>query len=434
MPKVYIKTFGCQMNNHDTEVMSGLLEREGYYTIEEAEEADIIILNTCSVREKAEHKVYSELGKYRELKKRKKCLIIGVGGCVGRQEGKNLIKRMPCIDIVFGPENIDKLPWLINGVIEKRSGRAIRGRISSDSISKKRNAKISSLVSIMQGCDNFCSYCVVPFTRGREKSRPSQDIISEITGLAGDGCREVILLGQNVNSYGRGLDEDIDFPSLLYMIHDIQELARIRFITSHPKDLSERLIDAMADLPNVCEHIHLPLQSGSNNILEKMNRRYDYSDYIDRVKKLRDKVRNVSITSDIIVGFPGESHCDFMDTIRALKEIRFDNIYAFKFSKRPNTAAMNIDGQIPEDVKKERLQEVISLQKEITLNKNREFIGRIEEILVEGESKNGKKMLTGKTLSNRIVNFEGEDNLIASICHVKINEFCSGSLRGDICY
>lgn len=425
---VQIFTYGCQMNFHDSERIAGILGTEGYQLTDRPEKADLIIFNTCSIREKAEQKFYSDLGRLKRLKRRKPELKIGVGGCIAQQEGERIFERAPYVNLILGPQNIEILLELIKS--ERKVCLEDRPSYARVKIPTYRSDKVRAWVSIMYGCDNFCSYCVVPYTRGRERSRPWRDIYSEVEELALNGYKEITLLGQNVNSYGKNLEEKIDFPELLYKIHEIDGIERIRFITSHPKDLSQKLIKAMKDLPKICEHIHLPLQSGSDRILKLMNRGYKYSDYKEKVDLLRAEIQGIAITTDIITGFPGETEEDFEKTLKALSEIDFDGIFAFKYSKRPNTAALKLPYHLPEEIKAKRLTKVLEIQDAITLEKNKELIGRDVEILVEGRSKTNKEKMTGRTRTNKIVNFNGSIDLIGKLLTVRIIEARYHSLDG----
>ncbi|MGA2192881.1 MAG: tRNA (N6-isopentenyl adenosine(37)-C2)-methylthiotransferase MiaB [Nitrospirota bacterium] len=430
-----ILTFGCQMNEHDSEKMSGVLIKNGLELAGEAEDADLIILNTCSIREKAEQKFYSEAGKLRQLKKDNPALLIAVSGCIAQQEGKRILRRAPFVDIILGNQNMDRLPALLDEAAKRPVLTDFDEGYEHRPFPAARNGVVSSFVNIMYGCDNFCSYCVVPYVRGREKSRKPSDIVSEIMGLVAGGCREVTLLGQNVNSYGAGLEgaDSCDFPALLGMLGDIDGLLRIRFVTSHPKDLSGSLVLAMSTLPKVCEGMHLPLQSASDSVLAAMNRKYTFGSYMEKLNALREAVPDIALSTDIIVGFPGETEEDFERTVRALEDIRYDGIFSFKYSKRPNTAALRMKGHIPEEVKSARLERVIALQNRITLEKNLARVGRIEEVLVEGPDKSGDSgRLTGKSRGGKIVNFEGDIALVGKLVHVKITEGKKHSLMGEI--
>ncbi|MCL0035732.1 tRNA (N6-isopentenyl adenosine(37)-C2)-methylthiotransferase MiaB, partial [Thermodesulfovibrionales bacterium] len=427
MPKVYIKTFGCQMNVHDSEKMVGILRSEGYTEVNNPEDADIVILNTCSVRQKAEQKFFSQLGRIKSLKEKRPGVKIAVAGCIAQQDGVKLLERAPYVDYVIGPQNI---PFL-QDIIESPSGVVTKENpfIADIDIPAERKDGVRAFVNIMYGCDNFCSYCVVPYTRGREKSRAGDSIINEIRRLAENGYKEVTLLGQNVNSYRSSLN----FPGLLREINKINGIERIRFVTSHPKDISDELIYAIRDMEKVCEHIHLPLQSGSTRILGVMNRRYTYGEYLKKIERLRREVPGIAISSDIIAGFPGETDGDHSLTINALKEIEFDGIFAFKFSQRPRTKASGMSGQLSDDIKSERLYEIIKVQNEITEKKNKGLVGTLQEILVEGESEKNNNRLTGRTRTNKVVNIQGRDCLTrGEIIPVKIIKAFRHSLEGEL--
>ena len=413
------------MNVHDSEKILGLLECEGFIRTANPREADLIVFNTCSIRQKAEQKFFSELGRIKSYKRLNPNLKIAVAGCIAQQEGKGIFKRARHVDFVFGPQNIMALKrFVTDGHVSVATDE--NPRIAEENLPVKRSPGVSAWVSIMYGCNNFCSYCVVPYTRGRERSRPSGHIFSEVSGLSEQGFREVTLLGQNVNSY----KSDVDFPDLLRRLDRIGGIERIRFVTSHPKDLSETLIDAMAELHKVCEHIHLPLQSGSTDILRMMNRRYSFEEYMDKVIALRDKIPGISITSDIIAGFPGETDEDHELTLKALKEIEFDGIFAFKFSPRPGTEASKIRGHLPEEKKSERLFDILSLQDGITEKKNRHLEGSIQEVLVEGPGESGNGNLTGRTRTNKIVDFSAAGIKDGHLLKVMISKGRRHSLEG----
>ena len=435
MKSFHIITFGCQMNEHDSERMTGMLEAQGCASTNDAMTADMIILNTCSIREKAEQKFFSELGRLKKLKDDHPGLMIAVAGCIAQQEGPKILSRAPYVDMIFGPSDIARLPDMVR---RKRSSATPVIDTSGDAEYHRKNMpatrvdKLKAWVSIMYGCDNFCTYCVVPYLRGRERSRTPEDIINEIGGLARQGYKEVTLLGQNVNSYGKGLKCGANFPALLHRINDGTDIMRIRFVTSHPRDLSGGLIAAIRDLPKVCESIHLPVQSGSDNILTSMNRKYTRGGYLDNINKLRQAVPKIALTSDIIVGFPGETEQDFQMTMKLLEEAEFDSLFAFKYSKRPGTAALKLSDHLPEQVKEDRLARVLELQKTLSSRKNRNHIGTIQEILVDGCSKKGG-MLSGRTRGNKTVNVEAPVARIGSFMHVRITSVGESSLSGQVC-
>lgn len=396
--KYYIYTFGCQMNVHDSEKIAGILLSDSYEQASEPSDADIIIFNTCSIRQKAEQKFYSQLGKIKRLKKRNPCLKIAVAGCIAQQEGESLIQKAPYVDYILGPQNINTFKDIIS-----RDERVLalndNPYLQDIELPTERTDNIRAFVNIMYGCDNFCSYCIVPYTRGREKSRAASSIIKEVKELSQRGFKEVTLLGQNVNSYR----SELDFSGLLRELNRVGGgLKRIRFVTSHPKDLSDDLIFAIRDLDKVCEHIHLPLQSGSTKVLELMNRKYTYKDYLSKVNLLRKEIPDIAITTDIIAGFPQETDEDHRQTISALKEIEFDGIFAFKYSQRAGTKAFRMEGQVEDKIKSERLSEIFLVQDKITEKKNKELEGTVHEILIEGFSDKKEGFLTGRTRTNKI--------------------------------
>ncbi len=395
------------MNDQDSDKMAGLLESAGFVQGDEAE-ADIIVLNTCSIREKAEHKVHSAIGRFKALKVAKPELVTVVAGCVAQQEKTRLLKRSPEVDAVLGTHQIARLPQVVKEILEERR-RSIHVELIHDVQSlhipaRTDQGRICSFVSIMQGCSNFCSYCVVPHTRGPEQSRPTEEIIAEAQALVSSGVREVTLLGQNVNSYGKDLAGDDSFVDLLTRLDAVRGLSRIRFTTSHPRDFGPDTADAVSRLAKVCEHVHLPVQSGSTRILAAMNRGYTREDYLGKIHDLRSKIPHVALTTDIIVGFPGETEEDFQETLSLLAEVRYDQIFSFKYSRRPQTEARNYTDQIPERVRKERLLAVHTLQDAITQDYARGMIGKKEEVLVEGFRSHTRQAF-GRTRSNKIVNF-----------------------------
>ncbi len=424
------------MNVHDSEKIAALMEKSGYASVDDVGKADLIIINTCSIREKAAQKVYSQLGRLRKFKKRKPNLIIGVGGCLAQQWGSRFIERVPHLDLVFGTHNIHSLPDLITMIEE--TGQPVvstefHERVKSLGIvAPTVNGKVTAYVTIMQGCNNFCSYCVVPHLRGKEESRPLPEIVKEVETLAGGGIKEVTLLGQNVNSYGKAIGNGHDFADLLREIGTIGGIERIRFTTSHPKDLSDRLVRCFSEVDKLCEHIHLPVQTGSDRVLKMMNRCYTSADYCERVDELKSICPDISITSDIIVGFPGEADRDFQATIDMMEKIRFDSVFSFRYSERDGTAAVELGDKVSEGVKSERLKIVQALQEKHTLEKNEAMIGKTEEILVEETSKNSKEDVSGRTRTNKIVNFRGSHELIGKTVSVLITDAYQHSLRGRL--
>ncbi|PID57541.1 tRNA (N6-isopentenyl adenosine(37)-C2)-methylthiotransferase MiaB [candidate division KSB3 bacterium] len=431
--KVHIMTFGCQMNEHDSERIAGLLHSIGYCKTAAAEEADMILLNTCSIREKAEHKLFSQLGKLRPLKLERPDLILGVCGCVAQQEAENIFKRAPYVDLVLGTRAIPKLPMLLRALeFRPRVLDVSESAWNDESQSVKRECRFKAFITIIRGCNNFCTYCVVPYTRGREESRAKDDILTEARRLIDDGVMELTLLGQNVSSY-RYADEGISsFPNLLRALNELDGLQRLRFITAHPKDLTDELISTMAELPTVCEHFHLPVQSGSNRILGLMNRCYTREWYLDRIRLLRDAIPDIAVTTDIIAGFPGETEEDFQETLAIQSEVRYDGIFAFKYSIRPNAQAGSLPDQVPESLKSARLQRVFELQREINLEKHQRLTGKQVEVLPEAINPRFPDTLTGRTRTNHLVTFKGPEKLLGQLVQVDITDGHHFRLAGKL--
>lgn len=431
----FISTYGCQMNEEDSEKLSGILKNMGYEKAEDKFSADLIIFNTCCVRENAELKVYGNLGALKNLKKQKPELIIALCGCMMQQKGmaEKIIKKFPFVDIIFGTHNAYKFPEYLNRVnrenisvmeIQNKEGGIVEG------VPIDRESSVKAFVTIMYGCNNFCAYCIVPYVRGRERSRKPEDIENEIKELVSKGYKEVTLLGQNVNSYGKNLNPRVSFSELLKKINDIDGLERIRFMTSHPKDLTEDVIEVISKCDKICEHIHLPVQSGSTRILKKMNRSYSKEQYMELVNKIKNSLPEASITTDIIVGFPGETEEDFQETLNLAKEVEFDSAFTFIYSKREGTPAYNIEEQISEDKKHDRFNRLVEVINESSAKKNKAYEGRMEEVLVEGPSKNDNTKLMGRTRSGKLVNFEGDRAFIGEVVAVKITKATSFSLVG----
>ena len=431
--RVHIATFGCQMNAYDSARMAGMLAGMGYDPVEQPDQADLIVLNTCSVRRRAEEKVYSYVGELKRLKREKPWLIIGVGGCVAQQEGDNLLKRLSHLDFVFGPDAVTSLPELVTQAIQgKRQALTKLGPPSQPArIIVPADPGLRAMVTVMTGCDNFCSYCVVPYVRGRERSRPAGEILAEVAALVAAGVREITLLGQNVNSY-HDPDSGLDFAGLLGRVNDVEGLWRIRFTTSHPKDLGRGLIEAMAGLEKVMEQMHLPAQSGSNRILKAMNRGYTREQYLEQVKRLREKVPQVALGSDIIVGFPGETQEDFDQSLSLLREVRYDFLYSFKYSDRPFTKAGRLGGKLDEDTKGSHLVQLQALQRVIGLEEHQAQAGRVEELLVEGPAKHGQGLMSGRSRAGRVVNFPGPPELTGRLVRVRITQGRENSLAGEL--
>lgn len=432
-----IETFGCQMNENDSERLSGMLSEMGYSECSERKDSDLIIFNTCCVRENAEQKVYGHLGALKKLKETNPNLIIAICGCMMQQKDvvEHIKKTYKHVDIVFGTHNLYKFPELLNTAITTRS-TVIDVWDSTGSIAENmpisRKENIKAWVTVMYGCNNFCSYCIVPYVRGRERSRSLEEIKNEVEKLAKDGCKEITLLGQNVNSYGKDLEGDLTFAGLLRELNKVQGIERIRFMTSHPKDLSDELIYAMRDCEKVCEHLHLPVQAGSSKILDEMNRRYSKEQYLGLIEKVKSNIPGIALTTDIIVGFPGETEEDFNETLDVVAKARFDMAYTFLYSKRTGTPAAKNPEQIPETVKKQRFDRLLELQNKISKEINDGLLGKELEVLVEGLSKSSKTTYTGRTRENKIVNFKGSPDMVGKLVKVRIEEIQTWSLLGKI--
>ena len=435
--KVFIKTFGCQMNEYDSDKMADVLgAAQGYEPTTNVDEADLILFNTCSVREKAQEKVFSDLGRVKHLKD--KGVLIGVGGCVASQEGEEIIKRAPFVDVVFGPQTLHRLPELLAARTAKAKPQV---DISFPEIEKfdhlppARVEGASAFVSIMEGCSKYCSYCVVPYTRGEEVSRPFEDVLVEVAGLADQGVKEINLLGQNVNAYlGKMGDtsEIADFALLLEYVAEIPGIERIRFTTSHPNEFTPRLIEAYAKLPKLVNHLHLPVQHGSDKILMAMKRGYTAMEYKSTVRKLRAIRPDLAMSSDFIVGFPGETEEDFQKMMKLIHDVRFDNSFSFIFSPRPGTPAANLHDDTPHDVKLRRLQELQAVINQNIKDISEERVGSVQRLLVEGVSKRDGSELMGRTECNRVVNFPGNERLIGQMIDVRITEARTYTLRGAV--
>ena len=432
----YLETFGCQMNVVDSERIVDLLGNIGYRQVDEPGQAGLILLNTCAVRDKAVRKAYGHLGRFKPLKDRDPALILGMGGCIAQQEGKQLLEEFPYLDLVFGTHNVHRLPEMVQQVAEQHvrcEETEFLDRETRLQLFPSRSGQdaFTRFVTVMQGCDNFCSYCVVPLVRGREISRPSGEILAEIRELAQQGVREVTLIGQNVNSYGTKDEAELSFAALLEQVNAIEGIDRIRFTTSHPKDLSKALIECFGRLEKLCRHLHLPVQCGSNDILQAMNRGYTRERYLDIVKRLHKVCPEIRLTSDIIVGFPGETEADFAATMSLLEEVRYAEIYSFIYSPRRGTGAAEIGDATPAEVKQERFNRMLVLQQEISRQIWEADIGTVQEVLVEGESKMGEGQLFGRSTWNRIVNFSGPAELAGTLVPVKITRAYRNSLLGE---
>ncbi|MBB5017107.1 tRNA-2-methylthio-N6-dimethylallyladenosine synthase [Chitinivorax tropicus] len=436
--KIFIKTFGCQMNEYDSDKMVDVMNAaEGMIKTDNPEEADVILFNTCSVREKAQEKVFSDLGRIKHLKQQNPNLVIGVGGCVASQEGDAIVKRAPYVDVVFGPQTLHRLPELI--AERQQSGRS-QVDISFPEVEKFDHmppAKVegaTAFVSIMEGCSKYCSFCVVPYTRGEEVSRPFEDVLTEIAGLVQQGVKEVTLLGQNVNAYlGRMADGEIaDFALLLEVVHEIPGIERIRYTTSHPKEMTQRLIDCYATLPKLVSHLHLPVQAGSDRVLMNMKRGYTVLEYKSVIRKLRAVRPDLSLSSDFIVGFPGETEADFEATMKLIEDVGFDTSFSFVYSRRPGTPAAELQDDTPQDVKLKRLMRLQKRIEDMAQDISQRMVGTTQRVLVEGLSRKDDSELAGRTDNNRVVNFVGNPRLIGHFVDVRITEALPHSLRGEV--
>lgn len=433
--KVYLQTFGCQMNVYDSERLKSLLASENLSMTGNPADADVIVLNTCSVRQKAETRALGRLSEFHKYKQKNPEVMLVVAGCMAQRMGTDLVEKMPYLDLVLGPDQIFQLPAFIQNhrdhslvaICPSREDFDCE-RIWEQQILPERKTPFTSFVAISRGCDNFCSYCVVPYVRGPERHRPTEQIIREIQILADSGCKEVTLIGQNVNSYRF---EGNDFADLLQLVNDQTDIQWIRFMTSHPKDLSGKLIDKIAALPKVCEHIHLPLQSGSDSVLKKMNRGYTSGDYLELVERIKKTIHGVSLSTDIIVGFPSETHEDFEKTLDVMRKVEFDSAFMFRYSIREGTKAASFVDDVPEKEKLRRLYTVIKLQKDISGRKNLELVGKTFEILLDERSRRDENKLKGKTRTNKTVIVEGNNNLLGNIIAVKIDEADSFTLFGS---
>jgi tRNA-2-methylthio-N6-dimethylallyladenosine synthase len=432
-----IITYGCQMNKHDSERLAGMLKKMGYQHTEKLEDADIILLNTCIIRENAELKVFGKLGELKRYKRENPDLIIGIGGCMMQQDEPvdEVYKKYRHVDLIFGTHNIHHIPNLIEKIEETRD-RVVEVWDEEEGLipdlPSQRESEQSAWISIIQGCDNFCTYCIVPYVRGRERSRSIASIVEEAERLADDGVKEITLLGQNVNSYGNDLDKEVSFPKLLENLNKVEKLKRIRFMTSHPRDFSDELLDKIKNLDKVANHIHLPVQSGSNKVLKEMNRGYTREYYIDRVKNIKEEISGASVSTDFIVGFPGESEKDFQKTMDLVKKLKFDMAYTFIYSPRSGTPAARRDDQIDEDVKKERLNRLMELQNKISYEKNQKLIGTTQEILVTGPSNNDPEVYEGRTSTNKICFIDKREDLVGELVKFNVKSAKSWTLEGTI--
>ena len=435
--RLFLQTFGCQMNERDSEAVTGLLFDRGYEASPSMEEADLILYNTCSVRDHAEQKLFGRMGSFRKLKEKNPGLVIGILGCMAQEHGGDFFKMNPEIDLVCGTGNLSQIPDLVEEIRTTRSGP----RLAIDRLDEEygldgvtyRAEKLKALVTIMKGCDHRCTYCIVPYTRGVERSRNSESILKEMRGLASRGFKDVMLLGQNVNSYGKGLEEQIDFADLLTKIQEAApEIPRLRFITSHPKDAHAKLFTAMKELPMVCEQLHLPVQSGSNRILRRMKREHTIEWYLEQVDEYRELLPHGSLSTDLIVGFPGETEEDFKDTLSLLERVQFDSAYIFSYSPRPGTPALKLSAEdVPDKDKERRLQELLAVQRAVSLKKNQTLIGTTQEVLFESRTKRDENRYVGRTRSFKRVVATSDKDICGQFRILKIEAVADETLLGE---
>ena len=431
----FIRTYGCQGNEADSEVIAGILEFLGYKKAEEVEQADVILLNTCAVRENAEEKVFGEIGALKKLKSTNPDVIFGICGCMAQQEHivDKILKSYPQVDLVFGTHNINRLPLLLKDALLNKE-RVVEVFSNKSEIHENlpvvRNNKLKAWVNIMYGCDKFCTYCIVPYTRGKERSRLKEDILREVTELKQNGFKEVTLLGQNVNAYGNDLNKGYNFADLLKEVSDVG-IERIRFVTSHPWNFTSDMVDVIAKRDNIMPYIHLPIQSGDDEILRRMGRRYTYEEYKALYNSLRQKVKNCSITTDIIVGFPGETEEQFANTLKAVREFQYDSAYTFIYSPRVGTPAAKMEDNVTEEDKKKRFNALVEAVGDSAKKRNDEYIGKTLKVLVEGYSKKNKSILSGYSEENKLVNFKGDESMIGEIVNVKITTSKTWTLEGE---
>ncbi|WP_300830123.1 tRNA (N6-isopentenyl adenosine(37)-C2)-methylthiotransferase MiaB [uncultured Alistipes sp.] len=431
--KLFVETYGCQMNVGDTEIVVSLMQREGYIHTERAEEADVVLINTCSIRDNAEQRIWGRLAEMKRLRRQKPGLVVGIIGCMAERLREQLVEGPAGVDVVAGPDAYRDLPRLVREA--EAGGKGVNVLLSTEEtyaeIAPVRldRSGVSAFVAIMRGCDNYCSYCVVPYTRGRERSRPAETILAEVRSLVDNGYREVTLLGQNVNSYRAG---EVDFPELLRRVADLSPRLRVRFATSHPKDMSDALLEAMASRPNICRAIHLPAQSGASSMLARMNRKYTREWYLDRVAAIRRLMPDCAITTDLIAGFSGETEEEHLQTLSLMREVGYDFAYMFKYSERPGTFAQrHLPDDVADDVKSRRLQEIIALQNELGLESNRRDVGREFEVLVEGPSRRDPGQLSGRTSQNKVVVFDRGTHGVGDYVRVRVTGCTAATLLGE---
>ncbi len=431
------ETYGCQQNENDTERIRGMLSEAGFEFTDDPEKADVVIYNTCAVRENAEQKVFGRLGILKHIKEQRRNMVIGICGCMVQQKHitEKIKKVHPQVDLIFGTHALYKMPQLLYEAMHRKKTvvdiEDSAGAIAED-IPILRDTKEKAWVSVMYGCNNFCSYCIVPYVRGRERSREPEAVLSEVRKLVEDGCTEISLLGQNVNSYGKDLERDVDFSDLMRMVNDIEGVRRIRFMTSHPKDLSDKLIQTIRDCDKVCNQLHLPFQAGSDRVLKEMNRKYTKAQYLEKIEKVKREIPDISLSTDVIVGFPTETNEDFEETLDVLRRVEFDNIFSFIYSKREGTPAAKLDFVLTDEEIHKNFNRLLEVQNEISKRKNDAYVGRIETVLVDGVSKNDENMLSGRCESSKIVNFRGDKSLIGKYVKVKITQSHTWSLNGSL--
>jgi tRNA-2-methylthio-N6-dimethylallyladenosine synthase len=435
MAKLHLITYGCQMNEYDSERVAGLLRERRWELTADETEADLILVNTCAIREKAEDKVFSKLGALRELKTRRPDLVIGVMGCMAQLHQADIQRRAPTVDLVFGSPAIARVGELVDRVRRERRPLLETGEGPLVKITARPPSagRLKAFVTVMEGCEKHCTFCVVPQTRGRERSHAPELIVEEVSRLAAEGCREVTLLGQTVNAYGRDLTPPTDLGELFSRVNDVEGIARIRFTTSNPYNLTPKLIRAMRDVPKVCEYFHLPLQSGSNRVLERMNRGYTRERYLELIAEIRDAVPTMAFSTDLIVGFPGETEADFAETLEMVERVDYDNVFVFRFSRRPGTPAATMPDQVAEDVKASRNTRLLEAASDASAKRSRRLVGRTVEVLVDGTSKKNAGELSGRTRCNRVVNFDRQGNVsVGELASVRIDQALPHSLRGTL--
>src|SRR6266550_1823928 len=435
MAKVHLITYGCQMNEYDSERVAGLLREQSWELTPDETEADLILVNTCAIREKAEDKVFSKLGELRLLKAQRPDLIIGVMGCMAQLHQGAIQRRAPVVDLVFGSPAIARVGELVDRV--RRDRRSVletgEGPLVKITARPSSAGRLKAFVTVMEGCEKHCTFCVVPRTRGRERSHSPATIVDEVERLAADGCREVTLLGQTVNAYGRDLTPATDLGELFALVNEVDGIARIRFTTSNPYNLTPKLIRAMRDVPKVCEYFHLPLQSGSNRVLERMNRGYTRERYLELVAEIRDAVPTMAFSTDLIVGFPGETEADFEQTLGMVERVGYDNVFVFRYSRRPGTPAAAMADQVPDEVKAHRNGRLLEVAERVATERSRRLLGKTLDVLVDGVSKKHASELSGRTRCNRVVNFDGQGRVsVGDVTRVRVTEVLSHSLRGTL--